>query len=187
MFTTADNYVLQIHRPLNDPLLSMVVASALIIDTALKQDSRGLGEADVIKAARCRVGILLFRRRRGTRRRRALGGLSAPGRNDTRTRPRSWRSVRYAGRCAGQRAALIAERGLRDVGRLDVLVHPGGLAPARLMKDIRASRLAAHRCAHEVPLLTSVCTGALVFAAAGLLAGRPATSHWSTLDLLAED
>ncbi|WP_018352296.1 phospholipid scramblase-related protein [Longispora albida] len=43
MFTTADNYVVQIHRPLADPLLSMVVASALTIDTALKQDERGLG------------------------------------------------------------------------------------------------------------------------------------------------
>ncbi|MFI9811666.1 phospholipid scramblase-related protein [Saccharothrix variisporea] len=43
MFTTADNYVLQIHRPLPDPLLSLVVASALTVDTALKQDSRGFG------------------------------------------------------------------------------------------------------------------------------------------------
>ncbi len=43
MFTTADNYVVQIHRPLQDPLLSLVVASALCVDTALKQDSRGLG------------------------------------------------------------------------------------------------------------------------------------------------
>jgi hypothetical protein len=38
-FTTADNYVVEIHRPLQDPLASMVVASALTIDTALKQDS----------------------------------------------------------------------------------------------------------------------------------------------------
>jgi uncharacterized protein YxjI len=43
MFTTADNYVLQIHRPLQDPLISMVVASALTVDTALKQDQRGFG------------------------------------------------------------------------------------------------------------------------------------------------
>ncbi|MGX7823913.1 phospholipid scramblase-related protein [Actinokineospora sp. 24-640] len=43
MFTSADNYVLQIHRPLAEPLLSMVVASALTVDTALKQDSRGFG------------------------------------------------------------------------------------------------------------------------------------------------
>jgi uncharacterized protein YxjI len=42
LFTTADNYVLQIHRRLDDPLRSLVVASALCIDTALKQDSRGL-------------------------------------------------------------------------------------------------------------------------------------------------
>jgi uncharacterized protein YxjI len=41
MFTTADNYVVQIHRPLQDPLHSLVVASALTVDTALKQDSRG--------------------------------------------------------------------------------------------------------------------------------------------------
>ncbi len=41
MFTTADNYVLQIHRPVQEPLRSLVVASALSVDTALKQDSRG--------------------------------------------------------------------------------------------------------------------------------------------------
>jgi uncharacterized protein YxjI len=43
MFTTADNYVVQIHRPLAEPLRSLVVASALTVDTALKQDSRGFG------------------------------------------------------------------------------------------------------------------------------------------------
>lgn len=42
MFTTADNYVVRIHRPLQDPLRALVVASALSVDTALKQDSRGL-------------------------------------------------------------------------------------------------------------------------------------------------
>jgi uncharacterized protein YxjI len=40
MFTTADNYVVQIHQPLPQPLLSLVVASALGVDTALKQDAR---------------------------------------------------------------------------------------------------------------------------------------------------
>jgi uncharacterized protein YxjI len=39
-FTTADNYVVQIHRPLEDPLRSLVVAAALGVDTALKQDDR---------------------------------------------------------------------------------------------------------------------------------------------------
>lgn len=41
MFTTADNYVVQIHKELHDPLRSLVVASALCVDTALKQDARG--------------------------------------------------------------------------------------------------------------------------------------------------
>jgi hypothetical protein len=41
LFTTADNYVLQVHQPLEEPLRSLVVASALTVDTALKQDSRG--------------------------------------------------------------------------------------------------------------------------------------------------
>jgi uncharacterized protein YxjI len=42
LFTTADNFVLEIKAPLTDPLLSLVVATALCVDTALKQDSRGL-------------------------------------------------------------------------------------------------------------------------------------------------
>jgi uncharacterized protein YxjI len=43
MFTTADNYVVQIHDPVPEPLRSLVVAAALAVDTALKQDNRGLG------------------------------------------------------------------------------------------------------------------------------------------------
>jgi len=41
MFTTADNYVVQLHGHLEEPLRSLVVASALSVDTALKQDDRG--------------------------------------------------------------------------------------------------------------------------------------------------
>ena len=43
MFTSADNYVLQITARPAEPLNSLIVASALSIDTALKQDSRGFG------------------------------------------------------------------------------------------------------------------------------------------------
>jgi uncharacterized protein YxjI len=43
MFTTADNYVVQIHRPIEGPLQALVVAASLSVDTALKQDSRGFG------------------------------------------------------------------------------------------------------------------------------------------------
>ncbi|MET0884217.1 MAG: phospholipid scramblase-related protein, partial [Acidimicrobiales bacterium] len=41
LFTTADNFVVQIHRQLEEPLRSLVVASALCVDVALKQDDRG--------------------------------------------------------------------------------------------------------------------------------------------------
>jgi hypothetical protein len=41
LFTTADHYVVQIHKELPEPLRSLVVASALCVDTALKQDERG--------------------------------------------------------------------------------------------------------------------------------------------------
>ncbi len=47
-FTTADNYVLQVHRQLPDPLRLMVYASAVTIDTALKQDARGLNTGSVL-------------------------------------------------------------------------------------------------------------------------------------------
>ena len=43
LFTTADNYVVQFHTQLAQPLLALAVASALSVDTALKQDSRGFG------------------------------------------------------------------------------------------------------------------------------------------------
>jgi len=43
LFTTADNFVIHIHRELEEPLRTLVVASALGVDTALKQDSRGFG------------------------------------------------------------------------------------------------------------------------------------------------
>jgi transcriptional regulator GlxA family with amidase domain len=71
----------------------------------------------------------------------------------------------------------------KDAPPLDVLVYPGGRGTRQLAKDemhlewVRAQRAA-------VPLLTSVCTGALVLAAAGLLAGRPATTHWAATDEL---
>lgn len=47
-FTTADNYVLQVHAPLADPLRQMVYASAITVDTALKQDARGISGGSVL-------------------------------------------------------------------------------------------------------------------------------------------
>ena len=51
-YTTADNYVVHIHRDLEEPLRSLVVASALGIDTALNQDSApGFGSRSIEPSA----------------------------------------------------------------------------------------------------------------------------------------
>jgi transcriptional regulator GlxA family with amidase domain len=72
-----------------------------------------------------------------------------------------------------------------DMPGLDVLVHPGGQGTRPLLQDESyLSWLRGQR--QTVPLLTSVCTGSLVYARAGLLAGRPATTHWGSLDRLQE-
>lgn len=67
---------------------------------------------------------------------------------------------------------------------LDVLVYPGGQGTVGQLGDI-AIRGWLRAMAATGTLMTSVCTGALVFADAGLLDGRPATTHWASLDTLA--
>jgi transcriptional regulator GlxA family with amidase domain len=87
---------------------------------------------------------------------------------------------------------VVAVGGLRVVPHfdftnappIDILVVPGGFGTRPLMEDaavlawLRRTAVAAQR-------VTSVCTGALLLAQAGLLAGRRATTHWSALDRLA--
>ena len=51
VFTTANNYVLHVHEDLPDPLRQMVFASAVSVDTALKQDERGLGAGSILDIA----------------------------------------------------------------------------------------------------------------------------------------
>jgi transcriptional regulator GlxA family with amidase domain len=70
-----------------------------------------------------------------------------------------------------------------SVPALDVLVHPGGDGVDSMLND-DAHLDWLRRQRSEVPLVTSVCTGALALAAAGLLRGRPATSNRSRLDQL---
>jgi transcriptional regulator GlxA family with amidase domain len=86
----------------------------------------------------------------------------------------------------GAKGVVIgAHHSIEHAPKLDVLIHPGGAGARRLMRDqahlewIRQQRA-------EVPLMASVCTGSLVYAAAGLLTGRRATTHWASLNLLAE-
>jgi transcriptional regulator GlxA family with amidase domain len=68
-----------------------------------------------------------------------------------------------------------------SVPALDVLVHPGGDGHLEMLEDQAHLEWLREQKA-RVPLMTSVCTGSVVFAAAGLLSGRPATSHRSSLD-----
>jgi transcriptional regulator GlxA family with amidase domain len=77
-----------------------------------------------------------------------------------------------------------AHHAFDDAPPLGVLVHPGGEGTRPQLRDEEHLEWVRRRRA-EVPLMTSVCTGSLVFAAAGLLRDRPATSYWDTLDLLA--
>lgn len=67
---------------------------------------------------------------------------------------------------------------------LDVLCVPGGVGVNALMRD-EAMLDFVRRQAACARYVTSVCTGALVLGAAGLLRGRRATTHWAAHDLLA--
>jgi putative intracellular protease/amidase len=78
---------------------------------------------------------------------------------------------------------LVADHSIADVTTPDVLVVPGGAGEVRVREDVEV--LDWIRAVHEATRwTTSVCTGSLVLAAAGLLQGLRATSHWTALDEL---
>jgi transcriptional regulator GlxA family with amidase domain len=80
---------------------------------------------------------------------------------------------------------LVASRSLADVPAPDILVVPGGLGTPKALD--REPLLDWLRQAHETSTwTTSVCTGALLLAKAGILDGLTATTHWLSRDLLAE-
>ena len=86
-------------------------------------------------------------------------------------------------RCA-KGLVIMPDHSFATMPALEVLLYPGGQGTRPQLVDesvlgwVRSQR-------KSVPLLASVCTGSLVFAAAGLLANRPATTHWASLDHLA--
>jgi putative intracellular protease/amidase len=81
--------------------------------------------------------------------------------------------------------ALSADLALDDLPDPDIVVVPGGYGTRALLDD--AQMVGWVRRAHETSeWTTSVCTGSLLLAAAGILDGLEATTHWMLLDKLGE-
>ncbi|HWO02359.1 MAG TPA: DJ-1/PfpI family protein [Blastocatellia bacterium] len=79
--------------------------------------------------------------------------------------------------------AIVADFEIEEIDAPDIVVIPGGPGQSALMDDTRV--LDWVRKVHSTTRwTTSVCTGSLVLAAAGLLKGLRATSHWLALEVL---
>jgi cyclohexyl-isocyanide hydratase len=78
---------------------------------------------------------------------------------------------------------LSPDVSIADAGVFDVLLVPGGHGQQALMHDEEVLELIG-RHAQSDKLLFSVCTGALLCGAAGVLVGRQVTTHWSTRHLM---
>jgi transcriptional regulator GlxA family with amidase domain len=81
--------------------------------------------------------------------------------------------------------SIVADRSLAETPSPDIVVVPGGFGTRSLLEH--EPILSWLRSVHETTTYTtSVCTGALLLAAAGILDGVPATTHWLARDLLQE-
>jgi cyclohexyl-isocyanide hydratase len=78
---------------------------------------------------------------------------------------------------------LLPDTTLREAPQLDVLLVPGGKGQEDLMTDEVLLAFLLQQAA-RARYMFSVCTGALLCGAAGLLQGRRATTHWASLDVL---
>jgi cyclohexyl-isocyanide hydratase len=78
---------------------------------------------------------------------------------------------------------MMPTRTFRSCPPLDVICVPGGLGVNALMEDPETLAFIQQHAA-TARYVTSVCTGALVLGAAGLLKGRRATTHWASHELL---
>jgi putative intracellular protease/amidase len=78
------------------------------------------------------------------------------------------------------RFRLAPDRLLEDMDAADIVVVPGGPGVRPLLEDARVLEW-VRRVHRSSQWTASVCTGSLLLAAAGLLKGLPATSHWNAL------
>jgi len=74
---------------------------------------------------------------------------------------------------------LLPTATFADVARADILCVPGGFGTVAVMEDAETLGW-VRRIGNDATWVTSVCTGSLVLAAAGLLTGYRATSHWAS-------
>jgi transcriptional regulator GlxA family with amidase domain len=126
-----------------------------------------------------KVAILIFD---------GLTALDAIGPYDVLRQVPDW-EVTFVGKEPGEvrteegGLGLVADIGIDAAGDVDVLLVPGGSgtrplsADAEVLDWVRATDRGTRRT-------TSVCTGALVLGAAGLLEGRRATTYWQSLEEL---
>jgi transcriptional regulator GlxA family with amidase domain len=80
---------------------------------------------------------------------------------------------------------VLADHTWETAPEADVVVWPGGRGTRPMLGDEEV-RMRVRSLAERADVMASVCTGALVYADAGLLAGRRATTHWGSLERLAE-
>jgi len=78
---------------------------------------------------------------------------------------------------------LVPQAALAECGSLDVLVVPGAIVIDEVLADGSLMDAVAP-VARAAPVVASVCTGAFVLGALGLLDGRPWTTHWEDVEML---
>ena len=88
--------------------------------------------------------------------------------------------------CADSGCSIVAQQSLAEVGNPDIVVVPGSLTSFTVMARNESVVGWLRQVSVRAQYMTSVCTGSVLLAAAGLLAGREATTHWAARELLAE-
>jgi transcriptional regulator GlxA family with amidase domain len=117
-----------------------------------------------------------------------ITALDAVGPYEVLGRPPGW-EVEFVAKQRGEvrtdsgALGLSADKSLGEVEGTDILLIPGGKGNRPLLEDEEVLEW-VRRLDETTTWTTSVCTGSLMLAAAGLLEGRRATSHWLLLEKL---